>query len=400
VKRNENLTAAIRDKQLKSPRSNRVAGGIDIYLHGDWNYDGSDEDVVTAMLSKNWKAGPAMKIGIIGYGYWGPNLVRNFSEAEGVEVWMVADLKDENLAKVRKRYPSIRTTTQVEEVLKSPDIDAIALATPVHTHYDLGLRALRHGKHLFVEKPLASSSEQALELITESEKRGLTLCVDHTFVYTGAVMKIKEMVEKGQLGKLLYYDSVRVNLGLFQHDVNVLWDLAVHDLAIMDYVLGRKPVAVAATGISHVPNKPENIAYLTCFFEDNLLAHIHANWLAPVKMRKTLIGGDKQMILYDDVEVTEKIKVYDKGIVVSDRTEDIYKLMVSYRTGDMYAPQLDTTEALLREANLFVDCVLHKKKPISDGKMGLRIVRILEAATQSMREKGRLVELQWKKYGL
>jgi predicted dehydrogenase len=341
-----------------------------------------------------------IKIGVIGYGYWGPNLVRNFSETDGAEVLMVADLKAENLAKIHKRHPSIKTTTHVEDVFNSREIDAVALATPVYTHHQLGMQALRAGKHLFVEKPLASSPEKALELIRESERLGLVLCVDHTFVHTGAVRKIKELVETGQLGKILYYDSVRVNLGLFQHDVNVIWDLAVHDLSIMDYVLGRRPQAVAATGISHVPGEPENIAYLTCFFEDNLIAHIHSNWLAPVKIRKTLIGGDKQMILYDDVEVTEKVKVYDKGIVVTERPEEIYKLMVSYRTGDMFVPKLDTTEALLREANLFVDCVENKKKPVSDGIMGLRIVRILEAATQSMAEKGRLVELQWGKYGL
>ena len=341
-----------------------------------------------------------INIGVIGYGYWGPNLVRNFSETDGVRVLMVSDLKPENLEKVSRRYPAVKTTAQAEDIFKNPDIQAVAISTPVATHYELGLRALKAGKHVFMEKPLASNTRQAQELLEEAEKRKLVLFVDHTFIYTGAVRKIKEMVDEGQLGKIYYYDSVRVNLGLFQHDVNVLWDLAVHDLSIMDYVLGKKPLAVAATGIAHIPNEPENIAYLTCFFEDNLIAHIHANWLAPVKIRKTLIGGDKKMIVYDDVEVTEKVKVYDKGVVVSDKPEGIYKLMVDYRTGDISAPHLDTTEALRREASSFADCIQGQKNPLSDGQAGLRIVHILEAASASIAQKGQRVELDWKKLKL
>jgi predicted dehydrogenase len=313
---------------------------------------------------------------------------------------MVADLKPENLAKVQKRYPAIQTTSKVEELLNNPAIDAVAIATPVLTHYDLGLRALRAGKHVFMEKPLASNTAQAMELIQEAEKRKKVLFVDHTFIYTGAVQKIKELIETGRLGKIYYYDSVRINLGLFQHDVNVMWDLAVHDLSIMDFVLDKRPTMVAATGISNIAGEPENIAYLTCFFEDNLIAHIHANWLAPVKMRKTLIGGDKQMIVYDDVEVTEKVKVYDKGVVFNDKPEGIYRLMVDYRTGDIWAPHLDMTEALQREANLFIRCVQKGEGSPSDGKAGLRIVHILEAATQSLAQKGKPIELDWKKYGL
>jgi predicted dehydrogenase len=226
------------------------------------------------------------------------------------------------------------------------------------------------------------------------------LAVDHTFLYTGAVRKIKELIETGHLGKIYYYDSVRINLGLFQHDVNVLWDLAVHDLSIMNYVLGKNPLAVAATGISHVPREPENIAYLTCFFEEDLIAHIHVNWLAPVKIRKTLIGGDKQMIVYDDLEASEKVKVYDKGIVVNDKPEGIYKLLVDYRTGDMWAPQLDTAEALRYEASCFVESIKNGTPPIADGRAGLRVVHILEAATLSLSQKGQRVDLDWKKFGL
>ncbi len=341
-----------------------------------------------------------IKIGVVGYGYWGPNLVRNFTENDNTQVVIVADLKPENLAKVKKRYSFIQTTHNFNEVLSNSQIDAVAIATPVFTHYELALKALQAGKHVFVEKPLASNSEQAHRLVEEAEKRKLILFVDHTFVYTGAVRKIKEIVSGGYLGKIYYYDSVRINLGLFQRDVNVLWDLAVHDLAIMDYVLEKKPSAVAATGISHVSNEPENIAYLTCFFEENLIAHIHVNWLAPVKIRKTLIGGDKQMIVFDDLEASEKVKIYDKGIVINNTPEGIYKLMVDYRTGDMHAPQLDTTEALRFEVACFVDSIQNSTEPVSNGKAGLRIVHILEAATLSLSKKGRPVDLDWKKFGL
>ena len=338
-----------------------------------------------------------INIGVIGYGYWGPNLVRNFQEAADSKVLTVCDLKPQNLALAQKRYPAVKTTTRVEDLFRDPRLQAIAISTPVHSHYELGMKALRAGKHVFMEKPLAANSKQALELVREAKKRKRVLFVDHTFVYTGAVRKIKEMVAKGQLGQIYYYDSVRVNLGLFQHDVNVLWDLAVHDLSIMDFVLGQKPVAVSATGLSNVPGQPENIAYLTCFFKRNLIAHIHVNWLAPVKIRKTLIGGDKKMVVYDDVEVAEKVKVYEKGVVVTDKPEGIYKLMVDYRSGDIWAPHLDNTEALRSEVACFVDCVKGKAKSVSDGQAGLRIVRILEAASASMTRGGRPVRLDWKK---
>ena len=341
-----------------------------------------------------------IKIGVVGYGYWGPNLVRNFGENEDFQVTMVADLKPENLAKVSKRYPAVQTTTSLDELLNSPKVDAVAIATPVFTHFDLGMKALKAGKHVFMEKPLASTSDQAYQLVQEAQKRKLTLFVDHTFLYTGAVRKIKEVVDTGKVGKLTYYDSVRINLGLFQHDINVLWDLAVHDLAIMDHVLGQVPVAISATGISHVPKEPENIAYMTCFFESSLIAHLHVNWLAPVKIRTTLIGGDRQMIVYDDMEVTEKVKIYDKGITVTDNPDNIYKMIVGYRTGDVWTPQLDTTEALRIEAAAFADSVLKGKPSASDGLAGLRIVHILEAASKSLAEKGRPVNLDWKKFKL
>jgi predicted dehydrogenase len=334
-----------------------------------------------------------INIGIIGYGYWGPNLVRNFSEIPGVRVKIVSDFKPELLAKVQARYPTIQVTTNCQDIFSDSKIDAVAIATPVSTHFDLALAALQAGKHVLVEKPITVTTEQALRLIDEAERRNLVLMVDHTFVYTGAVRKMAELISNKGLGDIYYYDSVRVNLGLFQHDVNVLWDLAVHDLSIMDYVLLSKPYAVSATGMNHVPQGPENIAYLTLFFEDNLIAHINVNWLAPVKVRRTLIGGSQKMIVFDDLDPSEKIKVYDKGITVNGSSESVYQMLIGYRTGDMWAPKLDMTEALRTEGLHFIRCIEESSHPITDGKAGLRIVRILEAATQSMKQQGRLVEL-------
>jgi predicted dehydrogenase len=335
-----------------------------------------------------------IRVGIVGYGYWGPNLVRNFSEAPDTTVTAVSDLRPERLSLVNRRYPGVQTTTSVEELLANPAVDAVAISTPVSTHFELGMRALKAGKHVLIEKPMTGTSQEAMALIAEAERRGLVLMVDHTFVYTGAVRKIRDLIGGGQLGEPYYYDSVRVNLGLFQHDVDVIWDLAVHDLAIMDYVLDSHPSAVAATGMSHVAGGPENIAYLTAFFQKNLIAHINVNWLSPVKVRRTLIGGSKQMIVYDDMEPSEKVKVYDKGITVTGGPESVYKMMIGYRTGDMFAPQLDMGEALRAEAQHFAHCIEHGTRPLTDGYAGLRVVRMLEAATQSMKKQGALVELQ------
>ncbi|MFP5264535.1 MAG: Gfo/Idh/MocA family protein [Blastocatellia bacterium] len=332
-------------------------------------------------------------IGVIGYGYWGPNLVRNFMEAPGSTVVGVAELRPERLAEARGRYPSIKFTNDPEDLLSDPAIGAVAIATPVSSHFELAMRALGAGKHVLVEKPLALSSAHAERLIEEAARRKLVLMVDHTFVYTGAVKKIREMVATGALGSIYYYDSVRVNLGLFQHDVNVIWDLAVHDLSIMDFVLANKPVAVSAAGISHISGQPENVAYITLFFANNQIAHLHVNWLAPVKVRRTLIGGSEKMIVYDDLEPSEKIKVYDKGVTLTPRREEVYELLVSYRSGDMWAPKLDQTEGLRTEALHFIDCVENGRRPQTDGAAGLRIVRLLEAAEKSLAARGRLVEL-------
>lgn len=341
------------------------------------------------------KAAPPVRIGVIGYGYWGPNLVRNFAEYPGAEVVQIADMRQDRLAPISRRYPGVVTTTDHRDLLNDPSIDAIVISTPISTHFDLALASLRAGKHVLVEKAMTATSDQALRLVDEAQRRRKVLMVDHTFVYTGAVQKIKELVDGGRLGRLYYWDSVRVNLGLFQHDVNVLWDLAVHDLSIMDSILGQKPTAVAATGISNVPGRPINTGYLTCFFEGNLLAHFHVNWLAPVKIRRTLIGGDAQMIVYDDLEPSEKVKIYDRGITVDKPSDAMYELMVGYRIGDMWAPQVSITEALRVETQHFVECIRTGQVPLTDGYAGLRVVRILEAATESLSRRGQPVGIDW-----
>ncbi len=335
-----------------------------------------------------------VNVGIVGYGYWGPNLVRNFMEVPGAKVKTVCDQRADRLPVVTNRYPTIETTSDYRALLEDPALDAVVIATPASTHFALAMQALSANKHVLVEKPLADKSTDAQLLIAEAKRRERVLMVDHTFVYTGAVRKIHDLIQRGELGDLYYYDAGRVNLGLFQHDVNVIWDLAVHDLAIIDYLFAEKPRAVSATGISHVPGEPENLAYLTLFFEGNLIAHINVNWLSPVKVRRTLIGGSQKMVVYDDLEPSEKIKIYDKGITLKNDRESIYKMLISYRTGDMLVPQLDMTEALHTEALHFLDCIATGKKPLTDGDVGLRVVRLLEAATRSMKGKGTLVNLE------
>ncbi len=332
-------------------------------------------------------------VGVIGYGYWGPNLVRNFVESGRARVLWVCDLRDERLGEAARRHPGLKTTRDPRELIHDPALDAVAIATPVSSHYPLALEALEAGKHVLVEKPLAATADDCRRLIDAAQKRRLVLMVDHTFVYTGAVRKIKLLLDEGELGHVCYYDSVRVNLGLFQHDVNVLWDLAVHDLAIMDHVLPTLPSAVSVTGIANVAGQPVNVAYLTCLFETNTIAHFHVNWLAPVKVRRTLVGGDRRMIVYDDLEPDQKIKVYDKGVSLEERPDRVYNMLVNYRTGDMWAPYLDRTEALRHEALHFVDCVTRHETPLTDGEAGLRVVRILEAANTSLASRGRPVAI-------
>ena len=334
-----------------------------------------------------------INIGIIGYGYWGPNLVRNFEEANNSRVTAVSDLNSSRLHLAGQQFSQLELYPDYSEIINDPEIGAVAIATPVHTHFEIALAALNAGKHVLVEKPMTQTVDQARILIDEASRRNLTLMVDHTFIYTGAVKKIKSLVESGDLGKIYYYDSTRINLGLFQHDVNVIWDLAVHDISILDHILGERAVSVSATGANHVPGAPENISYLTLYFESGTIAHINVNWLSPVKIRQTLIGGSKKMIVYDDIEPTEKIKIYDKGITMVEDPNEVYKMLVGYRTGDMLAPQIETSEALLEGANHFIECINSSTRPITDGEIGLGVVEIAAAATKSMKQQGRPVLL-------
>ena len=332
----------------------------------------------------------ATTIGVIGSGYWGPNLLRNFAENESARLRWICDLDEQRLSAMGRRYPATSTTRDYQELLSDSDLDAIAVVTPVATHFQIAKEALRAGKHVLVEKPLTATAREAEELIELAERNRLTLMVDHTFVYTGAVRKMKEILTNGEIGDLLYFDSIRINLGLFQRDINVLWDLAPHDLSIMDYLLDRQPVGVSALGSCHIEPGIENIAYLVMKFPDDFIAHFHFNWLAPVKIRRTLIAGARKMILYDDIEPTEKVRVYDKGVTanrVGDR-EAVYQTLVSYRTGDVWAPRLDATEALHYVVAEFLESIREARKPLTDGEAGLRVVRILEAAQKSIKQGG------------
>jgi predicted dehydrogenase len=332
-----------------------------------------------------------IKIGVIGYGYWGPNIVRNLHSLGASQVVSICDKNEKSLERARQSYPELRFTTDASELLNSPEIDAIAIITPVWTHFELAKSALENGKHVFVEKPFTASAVQAKTLIDLAETKHLQIMVDHTFLFTGAVRKIRQLMDEGTLGNLYYYDSTRVNLGLFQHDVNVIWDLAPHDLSIMSYLIHGRPQAVVATGEKHL-NGHVDVAFMTVYFPDNVIAHINVNWLSPVKVRTTLIGGEKKMLVWNDLEADEKIKVYDKG-VQKGNGQGVYDLLVSYRSGDMWAPKVEQTEALKTELTYFFDCIEKDQKPHNDGEAGLQVVEMLEAADQSLREKGKIVEL-------
>jgi predicted dehydrogenase len=330
-------------------------------------------------------------MGVIGYGYWGPNIVRNFHGQEGSQVVAVCDGSPKALKRVQQSYPSMVITSECRDVLTSPEIDAVAIVTPVWTHYELAKAALKSGKHVFVEKPFTSTSAQAEELIELADRNKLKIMVDHTFLFTGAVKQIEQFIGDGTLGKLYYYDSTRINLGLLQHDVNVIWDLAAHDLSIMNHLIREKPEAVVATGEQHL-NDLVDIAFLTIYYPSNIIGHVNVNWLSPVKVRTTLIGGEKKMLIWNDLEADEKIKVYDKGVAITSG-EARYQTLVSYRTGDMWAPRVEQVEALKIEAAYFVDCILNDRKAFNDGAAGLEVVRMLEAADRSLQQKGKIVLL-------
>jgi predicted dehydrogenase len=332
-------------------------------------------------------------IGVVGYGYWGPNLVRNFSGNPSARIIGVSDLDEKKFAAIERFYPGVTTTARLDDLLNDSAIDAIAIATPVNTHYDLALAALKAGKHVLVEKPLAHSSDLVRRLIDEADRRGLTLMVDHTFLYTPAVQKIQKLIQSGELGEIYYYDSTRSSLGLFQSDVNVIWDLAVHDISIIQHILDEDPVAVSATGSCHVAGSPENMAHITLFFGNNCVAHVNVNWLSPIKVRQTFIGGSKKMIVYNDLEPTEKIKVYDKGITLDTNSENVHEFRIGYRAGDMWAPHISTKEALQTEVEHFIDCVRTGGPSLSSGVSGLQVIEVLEAASLSIAQQGKPVQL-------
>lgn len=333
-------------------------------------------------------------VGVIGYGYWGPNLARCFAETGGCRVVAISDSSPAALARAVQRHPGAYATTDWADLIADPRVDAVVIATPVQTHFEQGMAALRAGKHVLVEKPMAATAAQAAALTEMASARGLVLLVDHTFCFTPAVAKLRDLVSAGELGNIYYYISNRMNLGLFRPDVDVIWDLAVHDIAILYHCLDHRPVAVSASGASHVRGQRASMAHLTLFFEGGLIADLSVNWLSPVKIRQSIVGGSHRMVVYDDVEPTEKLKIYDSGVRLTDDPAEIHRMLVSYRIGDMVAPRLGTGEALRAEAEHFADCIQTGRTPITDGVMGLQVVEVLEAATRSMGQRGQPVEFR------
>ncbi len=332
-----------------------------------------------------------MKVGIIGLGYWGPNLIRNFMGHPDVEKVYGCDLSDDRLNLIKKRFPSTELLKDYNELL-TKDVDIIAIATPVDTHFKFAKMALDAGKHIWVEKPFTSTSEEAIKLLEIAQKKNLRIFVDHTFIYTGAVKKMRELVDNGELGAIRYFDSVRINLGLFQHDVNVIWDLAPHDISIMHYLMpNAKVTGVSANGIANYYDH-ENVAHLSVYFEDNCFAHFHVNWTSPVKIRRMLVGGDKKMLVFDDMENFEKIKIYDAGVEISTK-EKIHEALVQYRMGDMHSPKVQATEALTLGVAEFISAIKENRDPKTSGKDGYEVVKILEASEKSIKNKGKLVEI-------
>lgn len=354
-------------------------------------------------------------VGVIGCGYWGPNLVRNFARSDGAEVVAVCDRMIERAGRLAREYSVEAATTNYRLLIQSPSIDLVVIATPTRTHFALAKAAIEAGKHVLVTKPICDDVAQAEELVELAQRQGVLLAVDHTFLFTGAVRKMRELVASGSVGEVFYIDSVRINLGLFQSDVNVMWDLAPHDISIIDYLLGGiLPREVSAIAAAHAGSHVENVAYVTMRYGENLLAHVHVNWLAPAKVRRTIVGGSKRMIIYDDMQPSEKLMVYDKGVTIGQadglfagngqngngreteldpRAQVRYEQMVSYRTGDMFAPRVDDREALALEVDHLIECVRTGVVPISDGRAGLRIVRILAAAQRSVASHSGAVEL-------
>ncbi len=325
-----------------------------------------------------------LRVGVIGYGYWGPNLVRNFYAHEGSTVTVVCDLSEKNLKNVQEIYPAIDTTKNADELF-SGDVDAVAIATPVGTHFELARRALEAGKHVLIEKPMTQTAEQGEELIALAKRNDRTLMVDHTFVYTGAIRKMRELIDSGELGELFYFDSTRINLGLLQEDVNVIWDLAPHDLSILTYLIDEKPTAVQAVGYNHIGSSHEELGSINIRYQSGFHAHLRVSWLSPVKMRTALLGGSKKMVVYNDVEPSEKIRVYDKGVAVDLSGQEVTAFTPIYRASDVLIPELDRTEALTVETGHFIDCIENGTRPLTGGEEGLQVVRMLEATGESLK---------------
>jgi len=333
-----------------------------------------------------------IKVGIIGYGYWGPNVSRNFNACKNAKLTAICDLNKKRLNQAESNYPFIKGFSNPKDLITYKDIDVVAVVTPVFTHYELTKLALENGKHVFVEKPFTSSVAQGEELINFAEKKGLKIMVDHTFLFTGAVRKMRQIIDSRELGDLFFYDSVRVNLGLFQHDINVIWDLAPHDFSIMNYLIDYEPTALSAWGTEHFGRGLEDVAYVAVHFDNGFIAHFHSNWLSPVKIRKTLISGSKKMLVWDDLSSDEKLKIYDKGVDI-ENNEGIHKLLVSYRSGDMYVPKIDNTEALKLEVDYFAECIEKNQEPFNDGEAGLQVVKMLEAADRSLKNDCKKIRL-------
>jgi predicted dehydrogenase len=345
-------------------------------------------------LCKQKKTSGMINVGVVGFGYWGVNLARTFAELSETRLHAIVDPMPARLEVAHRRYGNVALARRLDDILSDPALDAVAIATPVRTHYEIAVAALNAGKHVWLEKPMTEKSKEAWRLIELAENRNLRLFVDHTFVYTGAVRKMRELIVKGELGDIYYYDSIRVNLGLFQRDVSVISDLAVHDFSILDYLLAEQPIAVSASGTTHFPDMPENLAYITLFYGSGTIAHINVNWLAPVKVRQILLGGSKRLIAYDDIAASEKVKVFDAGVQFASDPQEIYQLRVGYRSGDMWAPKVDTTEALRVAGSHFAKCIADGCTPITDGHLGMRVVELVEAASASMRGRGDTVELE------
>jgi predicted dehydrogenase len=333
-----------------------------------------------------------INLGIIGYGYWGPNVARNFNNCGEANLVTICDLNEKRLKLAKSNFPFIRVSSNPKDLIISDDIQAVAIVTPVFTHYELAKAALDNGKHIFVEKPFTSNAGQAEELINLALRKNLKIMVDHTFLFTGAVRKIRDIINSGELGSLFFFDSTRINLGLFQHDINVVWDLAPHDFSIMNFVLGKFPEAISAQGTDHFGTGTEDVAYIAAHFNDGFIGHFHCNWLSPVKIRKTLISGAKKMLVWDDLASDEKIKVYDRGVEFKS-VEGIHKLLVSYRSGDMYAPKISGTEALQLEAQYFLECIEKNIEPFNNGESGLQVVRMLEATDKSLKSGGGKIKI-------